>query len=223
MNKNMQFKYVSGVYDYFKDLGNSYSMDKKLDTGDQTSFILVYRVDSNLDNDKYVLYYSDVSKNILLKKTKLDVKDMRDVKTVSEVQLNNKMTFKNKNTLTITDAKIDSSAVYNKYTCIVEGCSVKSQVITLQNSKILKISFVSNNFTGESFVDFSSIYAKIKYEDKDGNIKEIDTSSVIDGYNGNYAYFNIPNDIDVNSYIDLIFTFRNERYVYHLIKGGNYD
>ena len=84
------------------------------------------------------------------------------------------------------------------------------------NNKILEISFISNNFTGEFFIDFSNIYAKIKYEDNDGKVHSITADSLLDNYNGNYAYYSLPNDIKDDGVLDLIFTFRNEQYIYHL-------
>ena len=217
MNKSEQFNHVGRLYDNFKDLGNSYSTLKKLDTGEEITFILVYKVDASLDPSKYVLYYHDLANNLLLKKTKLSVQDVRDVKTVNTVNLNEKMTFEDKNTLTITNATIGSDTTYNKYGCDSYGCGIKTETFSLSKNKILTISFVSNNFTGQSFVDFSNIYAKIRYEDNNGKIKRIETTSLIGDYNGNYAYFGIPSDISSDSNIDLIFTFRNKRYVYHLI------
>ena len=215
MNKSDQFKYTSREYDEFKDLGNSYSPDRKMDSGKEVTFILVYRVDASLDPSKYVLYYSDVSMDNILKKTKLNVKDVRDIEVVSTVNLNEKMTFEDKTTLTITGVKIGNETTYSRYGCSDTGCAIME--LPLQSSnKILEISFVSNNFTGKSFVDFSNIYAKIKYEDKNGKSKSITPSSLVSNYNGNYAYYSVPNDADTDKTISLVFTFRNRQYVYQL-------
>ena len=218
MNKSEQFRYVTREYDNFKDLGNSYSTDRQLSTGDEVTFILVYKVDTSLAPNKYVLYYHDVTNNILLKKIKLNVQDVREVETVDTKNLNEEMTFDNENTITFTNATISNSTIYNIYGCDdTTGCGIKTRDLTLTNNKILTLSFTSNNFTGKSFIDFSSIYAKIKYEDNNGNVKRVAATSLLNDYNGNYAYFSVPSDISDNSTIDLIFTFRNRRYIYHLI------
>ena len=215
MNKSDQFKYTSREYVEFKDLGNSYSHDREVDSGKEVTFILVYRVDASLDPSKYVLYYSDVSTDNVLKKTKLNVKDVRDIEVVSTVNLNEKMTFEDKTILTITGVKLGNETTYSRYSCGDTGCAIME--LPLQSSnQILEISFVSNNFTGKSFVDFSNIYAKIRYEDKDGESKSITPSSLISNYNGNYAYYSIPNDINTAGKIDLVFSFRNQQYVYQL-------
>ena len=216
MNKSEQFNHVGRLYDNFKDLGSSYSPLKKLDTGEETTFILVYKVDASLDPSKYVLYYHDLANNLLLKKTKLSVQDVRDVKTVKETSLNEEMNFKTDDSIIINSARVTDTTTYTRYTCDARGCANKELTLDPTTGKILEIAFSSSDFTAKSFVDFSSIYAKIKYEDSSSKTKRIVTTSLIDNYNGNYVYFRLPDDIKEDSSVDLIFTFRDERYVYHL-------
>lgn len=217
MNKDNQYRYDSKSYDYFKDLGKSYDKNTKLNPNSSVTFILVYKVDKTLDPTKFVLYYHDVTNNLLLKKTKLSVKDVRDVKTVKETKLNEEMDFKTNDSIIINNAKITDTSIYTRYSCDSKGCANKELTLDPSSGKILELSFSSSDFTSKSFVDFSSIYAKIKYEDINGETKRIVTTSLISNYNGNYAYFKIPDDIKDNSSVDLIFTFRDERYIYHLI------
>ena len=218
MNKSEQFRYSTKEYAYFKDLGRSYDKNKELETGDEVTFILVYKVPKDMDPNKYVLYYHDVTNNILLKKTKLSVKDVRDVKTVKEVNLNEQLSLPTKDKLTITSAHLTTSTTYGAYSCAGNSCGTKDLPLSVSKGQILELSFASNNFDGESFVDFSSIYARIKYEDSNGKTKRITTTNIVNQeYFGNYAYFRIPSDIAPNSKVDIIFTFRDQRYIYHLI------
>ena len=218
MNKNNQFRYDSKSYDYFKDLGTSYDRNKKVKAGESVTFILVYKVDKSLDTNKFVLYYHDVTNNILLKKTKLNVKDVREVKTKQTYNLNDKAIFPNNRNLTITKASLTDSITYSTYKCDEFSCGTKDVEAKPPTGKILELAFTSNYFTGDSFVDFSNIYAKIKYKDTNGKTKRIVTTNLITSdYFGNYAYFRIPDDIAPDSNISLIFTFRNERYVYIVI------
>ena len=218
MNRSEQFRYSGREYENFKDLGNSYNTAKELNTGDEVTFILVYKVDANLNPNKYVLYYHDVSTNLLLKKIKLNVQDVRDVKTVSTVNLNETMKLSDDRNITITSANLTNSTSYGTYNCNTNSCGIREMPISVSNGKILEISFTSNYFTGNSFIDFSSIYAKIRYKDRNGKTKRIATTNVVTSdYFGNYAYFRIPDDIADDSKVSLIFTFRNKRYVYNLI------
>ena len=214
MNKNEEFHYSTRLYGYFEDLGNSYD-NRELSTNSAVTFILVYKVAKDLDVNKYVLYYPDLINDILLKKVKLDVKDVRKLETKDEVKLDETLNFPDKNTLQVTDYEINNYVTYTKYNCDNGFCGVKTLPLN-SNNKILKISFVSNNFTGQSFIDFSNIYAKIKYEDSDGKIHLIDAKSLLNEFTGNYAYFSLPNDVNNEGRLELIFTFRNEQYIYHL-------
>ena len=215
MNRNNQFRNVSREYDNFADLGKPFDRTKELATGEEVTFILVYKVDKDLNPKKYVLYYPDVSKGVLLKKIKLSVKDVRELENIKEVSLNQNMEFPTKDTLTVTNFKVVDSTTYSRYTC-TNSCGIREQTLTaVGNNKILEIAFVSNNFTGQSFIDFSNLYATINYKNNSGETFNIAASSVIDNYSGNYAYFSIPSDVDPNS-IELVFTFRDGKYVYKL-------
>ena len=214
MNKSDEFHYVTREYDNFKDLGKKYN-GKKLDTQDETTFILVYKVPTNLDKKKFVLYYSDVASSVLLKKIKLNVKDVTKFETKSEVKITEELTLPTKDTLKITDFKLVNETTYSRYSCSETGCTMMELPLK-SNNKILEISFVSNNFTGKSFVDFSNIYATINYEDSKGKMKSVEPYSLLTNYNGNYAYFSIPNDIKDDAKIELKFTFRNEQYIYYI-------
>ena len=215
MNRNNQFRNVSREYDNFADLSKPFDRTKELATGEEVTFILVYKVDKDLNPKKYVLYYPDVSKGVLLKKIKLSVKDVRELENIKEVSLNQNMEFPTKDTLTVTNFKVVDSTTYSRYTC-TNSCGIREQTLTaVGNNKILEIAFVSNNFTGQSFIDFSNLYATINYKNNSGETFNIAASSVIDNYSGNYAYFSIPSDVDPNS-IELVFTFRDGKYVYKL-------
>ena len=217
MNKNNEFHYVTREYDNFVDLGRAYN-NRDLDTDKQTTFILVYKVPKDLDPNKYVLYYPNIDNDIILRKTKLKVQDVTDIETVKKVKVNEKLEFPTGDNLTITNANLTTSTTYGAYSCAGNSCGPKDLTLSVSNGKILELSFASDSFTGKSFVDFSSIYAKIRYEDTNGKSKQVLTNSLVSGdYFGNYVYFRILDDIAPSSKISLVFTFRNKRYVYDLI------
>ena len=178
-------------------------------------FILVYKVPKELSASRYVLYYPDVTNGVLLRKVKLGVQDVSELETASKVKITEKLTFPDDNTLTVTDYNISNETTYSRYSCDDYGCGIRELPLTSSN-KILEIAFSSNNLTGESFVDFSSIYAKIRYEDNNGKMHSIIPRSLVNSYNGNYAYFSLPNDANNDGEVDLIFTFRNKQYIYKL-------
>ena len=214
MNRSEEFHYATRLYNNFQDLGKAYD-NRDLDTNSSVTFILVYKVPKDLNEDKYVLYYPDVTNGVLVKKIKLNVRDVRELETKEELQITETLTFPSGNTFTVTDFLITNETTYSRYACKNNNCGMMELPLS-SNNKILEISFISNNFTGEFFIDFSNIYAKIKYEDNDGKVHSITADSLLDNYNGNYAYYSLPNDIKDDGILDLIFTFRNEQYIYHL-------
>ena len=214
MNRSDEFHNIGNIYGYFQDLGSAYN-GKRLDTGDDTTFILIYRVPHDIDVSKFVLYYPDVSNGVLVKKVKLSVDDVREIKTKGEAKITERLEFPDGNNITITDFKLTNETTYSRYSCNNISCGMMDLPLTSSN-KILEISFVSNNFTGKSFVDFSNIYAKIRYEDNNGKMQSIEPKSLVNNYNGNYAYFSVPNDIKDDGTLRLVFIFRDERYIYHL-------
>ena len=214
MNRSEEFHYATRLYSNFEDLGNAYN-NRDLAPGSSVTFILVYKVPKDLDHDKYVLYYPDVTNGVLVRKIKLNVKDVRELNTKEEVQITETMTFPNKNTFIVNNFLVTNETTYSRYACNNNGCGMMELPLNSTN-KILEISFVSNKFTGESFIDFSDIYAKIRYEDNEGKMHSITARSLLDNYNGNYAYYSLPSDMKDDGVLDLIFTFRNEQYIYHL-------
>ncbi len=216
LNKSEEFHYVTKLYDNFTDLGSAYS-GKELSNGESTTFILVYKVSSDLNLNKYVLYYSDFSDGFLLKKVKLSVNDVSEVEVVDEVSLNETLEFPTGDNITITSARLTTSTTYGTYSCSDNICGTRELDLSVSSGQILELSFTSDGFTGKSFVDFSSIYAKIEYENTSGENVEILTNSLVSNSYGNYAYFKIPDDINISSNVKLIFTFRDEEYIYNLI------
>lgn len=216
MNRVESFRPIYREYEYFKDLGKKYDTSKKIKSGEEISFILVYKVLKELDSSKYVLYYHDLGNNNLLKKTKLKVNDVRKTTVVESAKINEKLAFPDNKNITITNYKVVDSTTYGSYGCDNVSCGTKDLELKVYDSKILELSFNSNKLTGDSFADFTSIYGKINYETVNGKRKSIDVVNLIDDFYGNYAYYKIPNDININKGIRLIFTFRNEKYVYYL-------
>ena len=86
MNRSEEFHYATRLYDNFTDLGSPYD-NRELNTGDSTTFILVYKVPKDLSISRCVLYYPDVTNGILIRKVKLDVQDVSELETVQEVKL----------------------------------------------------------------------------------------------------------------------------------------
>ena len=51
---------------------------------------------------------------------------------------------------------------------------MQDSVALEHNNDILQIDYISDYFDSKTFVDFSTKYAKIKYEDNNGKVDSID-------------------------------------------------
>ncbi len=215
MNKNKQFLNTMKYYSYFTDLGTAYEAKDILPSESRT-FSLVYRVDKTLDPNKYVLYYQDLNASFLIKKTKLNMQDVRQIETIAEKKLGQEMILPTEEDLTITSSTIALEREYSTYKCGRDGCGITNQMVKNEGGYILELSFASDHLETKSFIDILLKYVKIKYEDKDGKIKEIVAQNAINrDYTGNVAYLKLPGDSKLEN-VKLIFTFRNKRYIYQV-------
>lgn len=218
MNLNQEYKYTLQYNRYFSDLGTSFNSDEEMDPGETINFMLVFRVNKDDDVSKYVLYYQDVTDRILIKKTKLNIEDLREIETDKTIPLKESIEFPTGEDIRIMEATVKDQTTYNAYRCTTtSSCGVISQTLTNPNGKILEIYFTSNSFDGNSFVDFSNKYAKINYSNNSGEVESINCTSLVKtNYTGNRLYLNLPNDIDINGTLQLVYTFRNKQYVFEL-------
>ena len=80
------------------------------------------------------------------------------------------------------------------------------------------INFSSPDYEGTELIDFSKKYGKIKYIDNNGFAKEIKIEDACNNkeYLGKYLYIKVPQDLEKMSNIELIYTVRNNRYIYNI-------
>ena len=218
MNLDQEYKYTLQYNRYFSDLGTSFNSDEEMEPGETINFMLVFRVNKDDDISKYVLYYQDVTDRILIKKTKLNIEDLREIETDKTIPLKESIEFPTGEDIRIMEAMVKDQTTYNAYRCTTtSSCGVSSQTLTNSNGKILEIFFTSNSFDGNSFVDFSNKYAKINYSNNSGEVVSINCTSLVKtNYTGNRLYLHVPSDIDINGTLQLVYTFRNKQYVFEL-------
>ena len=216
MNRNKESKMALNYQNYFKEYGQVYD-NREMAYNEEKTFTLIFQVDKKFKANRFVLYYQSTTDDLLIKKTKLKVEDLRDVKVEKEVTLNEELMM-GENDITFTDYKLSPSSTYSLYTCDQEnGCGIKTKEISSYDSNILEIAFVSDSFDVKSFVDFSLKYAKIKYEDKDNKEKSIDVKSAISAnYTSNALYLKVPKNLADSKSITIVYTRRDKQYLYHL-------
>ena len=207
----------------FTDLGKPYDKTA-LKSQEERTFLLIYEVDKDLDNEKFVLTYQEVvnSQTLDLKKIKLNLTDLSQVNVAEEKKLEEDMTVvypnQTKQTVRFLDMQLVDQTNYFYEKCYVNDCSVVEETMVAPTGQMLMvISYLSDDFTTRELVDFSSRYGTISYIDNKQESKDVPVSMALNRtYQGNYLYLTVPLAIKDSSEIRLKFTIRDQEFVYRL-------
>ena len=206
----------------FQDLGNTY--DKlTLKNGEKERMLLVYKVDKELDPNRFVLYYQEIENNQpYLRKIKLNMEDLRKVDKKKEKSLKENQIISigdDSYSFSIEEYLITNQISYNTRYCSSDyNCYSKANTVQAKDGRLLlQIFFTSGTFTGKDFVDFSMEYGKIVYIDNKGKSHNVSIVDAINrSYDGNYMYLEVPQELQEASEIRLVYTVRNKEYIYRL-------
>ena len=217
VNRNNEGKKLPQYQPYFAGYGKVYD-NATFKNNETKNFILIYRVDKNWKNRNYILYYQGLGNSLLLRKVKLKLKDYREITNGETKKINQKMTIDKKD-FTITSYQIANQAVYYSYKCLSSGCGVNADTVSSYNNDILQINYISEYFDSKTFVDFSTKYARIKYEDSNGKVHTLNcTDAIGKDYTTKALYFKVPSTLKESKKIDLVYTVNGKKYTYHLKK-----
>ena len=217
-NKVADYVTTDKVYEKeFQDLGSAYTNVKELKRGEELNCIVIYKVDKNLDKDKFVLYYQEASG--YLRKIKLKVNDIREVEKPINLELGDKLDIniiKNGDDFTFDRYEIDNSFEYYTRLCERDYCINDRQIVNGGSEKILKLEFGSEVWESKNMIDFLTQYGKLIYKDSNDVKGEIEFHNPISKtYYGKAIFTKIPGDVEYKEMsIDLIV--RNKHYVYKL-------
>lgn len=206
----------------FQDLGTTYD-NLTLKNGEKKRLLLIYKVDKELDSNRFVLYYQEIENNQpYLRKIKLNMEDLSTINEQKEKSLRDNLAISvgdDMYTFAIEEYSISNQITYNTRNCLSNySCYSKANTLQAKEGKlILQIFFTSSSFTGKDFVDFSKEYGKIVYIDNKGKSRNV---SIVDAvnytYDGNYMYLEVPDKMNEASEIRLVYTVRNKEYTYKL-------
>lgn len=221
MNKNTEKSHSIYYNTYFKDLGTGADSKTTIGSGKEKTLYIVYKVKNDLNKDRFVLYYQELGGKLrsYLRKIKLNIKDVSEIKDIGEYNLNDTITFEyirgEQKKIEITESAIGKNAIYNRYYCPSDTvCGVYEQNLEAKPQKsILKLSFASSDFEGEEFIDFSSSYGKIKYIDNNGKIGYKEIKNAIDtNYQGKEIFISTDEEVLNAEKIWIEYTLRNKKY-----------
>ena len=205
----------------FDDLGR---MDDSLEIKRDASknYMLVFKVDSKLDIDRFVLYYQEKGTDMHLRKIKLKTKDLSKINTHKEMELGKSFKstiYKKEEEMSLDNANIDTQVTYNKLVCnSYNECETKEEYKTADTDKfILILEFGTEELEGEDLINICTKYGKIEYLDSKGKKKYINAENALsEKYLGKYAYLSIPDKVQQSSSIKFVLTIRNNRYIYKI-------
>lgn len=208
--------------DAFKDLGNGYEK-KELAPGETRNILLIYEVDRSLEEDRFILYYQQVlgANELKARKFKLKVENVSQIETVGEFKWGEGFTLPFRPTevhhITFEQAGWKDVTNYYHESCTADGCKMNKSLLYPRSGKtILELSFLSEGLDGVSFIDFSSQYGKIKYSIDDVT-KVINISDAVgQKYQGNILYISCPVELKNATKLELEYTIRNKKYIYHI-------
>ena len=209
----------SNIYgDYFKDLGRIYNGDV-VKSGDEVSFIMVFRVPKKLEAKRFVLFYQELDEKSKLRKIKLNIQNLskiekqKDLKIGDSFELNIK---KAKEELSVDSVNISDSQWYTVKDCNMAECyTEKKQTTGDSGYKVMKIGFSSDTYEYKELIDFCTSYGKIEYIDSSNKTKVVNmTNQLRYSYLGKYVYLKVNDDVANSSNLKLIFIVRNKQYTY---------
>jgi len=223
MSGNSRSTYTVTQNTNFSDFGNLYAK-RTLKSNKPTTFKLVFRVDKNKKNNNYVLFYQEIKSafETNLKKVRLNPIDLTKIEDQEPVKINEQMTVKfasgKEKSVTILEYQILDQAEYTYYTCPRDGCHIATGLLTVPPGfKILKINFISPDFDGKGFVDFSNKYGIIKLIERDGSDKSVKFSNIAgNDFTGNEMFVKVPDTVLDSKILELVYQVRNKKYTYVL-------
>ena len=222
--KNGTKDYVSTRKTYaneFYDLGTTYDVVKELNQGEETSFIIVYKVDKDLDKDKFVMYYQE--KSGYLRKIKIKVQDLSKIEKQKDLSLGDYMkieTVVNPDEISIDEVEVTNSTTYITRECRVSrDCNGDQKTLTAdENHNILVITFGSEVYTAPNMIKFLTRHGKITYVNSAGEDREIEIENAITKkYSGKLVFLKVPKEVTKDTELTLNLVIRNKEYNYKLV------
>ena len=207
----------------FIDLGKPY-VKKELTRGETRNFLLIYQVDSKLENDGFVFAYQGIvnSQKLKAKKVKLKPLDLSKPTLEQEKKSGEDLTIifpnRKKKNVQFLDLNYLVATNYHYERCTSSDCYITTGDLKAKEGKILMVlSFVSEDFDTSELVDFSSKYGTINYVNNNKETKGVAVAIALNRiYQGNYLYFSVPEEVKDSNKVSLNFTVRDKKYVYNL-------
>ena len=202
----------------FQDLGNTLDKAKTFKRGEEINCIVIYKVDKELDKNKFVLYYQE--KSGYLRKIKLKVNDLSNINN-QELSLGDEFDigFKNNNdVISFDDYEIKEIDSYTIRECDMSTCNfVRKDLVISDSKRIFKLDFGSDEWDAKNMIDFLTQYGKLIYKDSNDVEASLDIVNPISKtYYGKTVFLSVPSELENAKEISIDLVIRNKHYVYKL-------
>ena len=203
----------------FQDLGSSYESTRELKRDETLDCIIVYKVDKNLNKNRFVLYYQENGGH--LRKIKLNVKDISNISEPVNKKLGDTIDlgFRNKSDIiSFDDILVVEESEYTARKCTTSGCHFDRREITINGEdRLLEIEFASEVWEAKNMIDFLKNYGKIIYKDSEGGEHTLEVDNPIkDIYYGKKVLLRVPVELENAKEISFDLLIRDKHYIYKL-------
>lgn len=218
---NQDYKTTNKIYQKeFKDLGQTYDFEQKLKHNGKLDCIIIYKVDNNINVNKFVLFYQE--RNGHLRKIKLNTDDLSKIAPAEDKELGDKIDIDlagKKDSISFDDLEFEDDIDISVKECVEGDCHFKTENIPSDGTyKFLEISFSSISLEAKNMIDILNNYGKLKYRNssESNEWQDLDiiyaTSKM---YSGKSVFLKVPVEV-LDQEILLELLIRNKSYNYKL-------
>ena len=223
-----KFHLFNGISDYtdtsqtyaseFADMGKLYDAEE-IDQGESLDIILVFRVDKDLDKDRFVLSYQETEGGMKLRKIKLKMSDLSKINDHSKMKFGDSMKVKLENideNISVDEYYLKNSITYKYRVCVENECeNLSEEFVAPEGKSIMMIVYGTDEIDSKELIDFSTNYGKIIYIDSKGKKVVIPMKNALERHNkGKNFYTLVPSEIEQSDKVYIEYTIRNNKYVY---------
>ena len=113
--------------------------------------------------------------------------------------------------------EIGKNYTYTYESCYINSCPIyEGEVVASNNRSILYLKINPQDSTTKDILSFMLKYGKIRYKIGDSEYDENLISSIKRSYKGNFILASVSSNIERATSISLVFTIRNNQYIYKL-------
>ena len=219
-NSNKDYITTTKVFSKeFQDLGNAYEVTKELKRDEELNCIVIYKVDKNLNKNRFVLYYQEGSG--YLRKIKLKVKDLSKISEPVSYKLGDQLdlNLRYKNDIVSFDEyEIGEKFDYTIRKCKTSGCnSSRGEISATGDMRILKLDFASELWESKNMIDFLTQYGKLIYKDSNDVEGTVEIKNPISRtYYGKTVFLKVPVELENAKELSIDIVVRDKHFVYKI-------